>query len=678
MACSCPFKQAPKWSCKNLPLNLQNPVPKDIEIARSTVGKPIEQLCQEIGIIKYEPYGRYKAKVTQIMPRHAPKSNPSTRGKYVVVTGITPTPMGEGKSTTALGLAQALQTHSGKNCFVCLRQPSQGPTFGMKGGAAGGGYSQVWPMDEFNLHLTGDIHAVTAANNLIAAAIDARILHENNQTDEDLYKRLVQKAGSSKDEAKFNELQKRRLAKLGIPIDSSPWDLTTEQRNRFARLNIDPESITLNRVIDTNDRFLRGITIGQSATEKYQTRVTKFTISVASELMAILALGTDFQDVCDRVSRMVIGFTKVTSEDGDEIPKPVTCDDLCVSGAVCALLKDAIYPNLLQTLEGSPVLVHCGPFANVAHGNSSIIADKLALHLVGPKGFVVTEAGFASDVGFEKFMDIKCRASGIMPDCAILVATVRALKWHGKELLSSSDSNASPSSEKSNPVSEQQALTSGLVNLVAHIENIRNNFGTPVIVALNKFAGDEIEELEHVKRVATEAGASDCRVADNWAQGGAGAKELAQSLVDLCESRDLAGPDNELTPKLLYPDNDNKGGQPLSIADKIRIIASRVYGAASVDIPEHVLKKLNILEANGFGHLPVCIAKTHLSISHDPKLKGAPKDYTFPIVSAEVSAGAGFVYALAGEISTMPGLTTRPAFFDICVDPATGQVDGLF
>ena len=632
------------WNLEPIHIQPKSPVPKDIEVARSIQGKEIANLCKEIGIDKYDLYGSYKAKISH--------EAGSKKGNYVVVTGVTPTALGEGKSTTMLGLVQALTAHLKRNSFACMRQPSQGPTFGLKGGAAGGGYSQVWPMDEFNLHLTGDIHAVTAAHNLIAAAIDARMFHESTQNDEDLFRRLVDKPGS-KGVPVFTDAQKRRLQKLGLPSTLKPSELTAEQKRSFARLDLDPNTITICRVIDTNDRFLRKITIGQAPTEKGHTRETKFAISVISELMAILALANDFKDVCHRVERMVVGFTK--GSDGKS-PSPVTCDDLCVAGAVCALIKDAVQPTILQTLEGTPVLVHCGPFANIAHGNSSIIADKIALDLVGPDGFVVTEAGFASDVGFEKFMDIKCRNSNLMPDCAVLVTTLRAVKLHGRDLLN----------DKYAP--DDIAIENGIINMNAHIRNVSQNFNVPVVVALNKFADDPQNELDYVKSKAIEAGATDYQVSDNWALGGKGAIDLAKSVVDTCAKRRASGE----KAKLLY---ESKG---VSITEKIKIVTSKVYGASDVSIPEHIKDKIAMLEANGFGDLPVCIAKTQLSISHDPKMKGAPTNYTFPIVNVDVSAGAGFVYALAGEISTMPGLPTRPGFFDICINPENGLIEGLF
>lgn len=644
-----------EWTLKPTKLDLKKPVPSDMHIARAVQGKPIDELCREINVSEYEPMGKYKAKLTRKVCTGEALAN-MQRGGYVVVTGVTPTAMGEGKSTMTLGLAQALSAHCKRKTIACIRQPSQGPTFGLKGGAAGGGYSQVWPMDEFNLHLTGDIHAITAANNLIAAAIDARMFHESTQNDEDLFRRLVSKPDEPGKRLAFTSVQRMRLRKLGIDDSLEPDQLDAQQRRKFARLNIDPATISVNRVIDTNDRFLRRITIGQAPTEKNHTRETKFTISVASEIMAILALASDLSDVCERVGRMVIGFTRA-DDDTDSRPQPVTCDDLCVAGAVCALIKDAVHPTIMQTLEGSPVFVHCGPFANIAHGNSSIIADKLALELVQHDGFVVTEAGFASDVGFEKFMDIKCRYSGLRPDCAVLVTTLRALKQHGRDLLQ--DVTAP----------NDVAIEKGLVNMNAHIANIRRNFNVPVVVALNGFTGDTQAEFEFVRNKAIEAGASDCRAAFNWAEGGAGAVNLAQAIIQTCDD---ARRSSHSPPRLLYDDSLT------NIEEKLRLVARKVYGADDVHLSDAVRAKCALLEQHGFGKLPICVAKTHLSISHDPKMKGAPSNYTFPIVDVNVSAGAGFVYALAGEISTMPGLPTRPAFFDITLDHESGLVEGLF
>src|SRR3984957_3783970 len=410
-----------------LPIKLKSPVPSDIAISRSQHPKQITQVAREIGIAPHElePYGAYKAKVDlSLLSRLAHRRN----GKYILVSGITPTPLGGGKSTTTMGLTQALGGHLNKVAFANVRQPSMGPTFGIKGGAAGGGYSQVIPMEEFNLHLTGDIHAVTAANNLLAAAIETRMFHESTQKDGPLYRRLVP---ASKGKREFQKIMFRRLKKLGID-KTNPDDLTPDEIHRFARLDIDPETITWRRVLDVNDRHLRGITVGQAPTEKGHTRETGFDISVASECMAILALSNDLADLRERLGRMVIG----SSKSGD----PITCDDLGAGGALTALMKDAIKPNLMQTLEGTPVFVHAGPFANISIGSSSIIADKLALKLAGTEpdedheaqaGFVVTEAGFDFTMGGERFFNIKCRSSGLVPDVVVVVATIRALKVHG-------------------------------------------------------------------------------------------------------------------------------------------------------------------------------------------------------------------------------------------------------
>jgi methylenetetrahydrofolate dehydrogenase (NADP+) / methenyltetrahydrofolate cyclohydrolase / formyltetrahydrofolate synthetase len=400
--------------------NILTAVPGDLEIAQAAVPIPIDQIASEAGILpdELEPYGKYKAKV-HLSVRERLKDVPN--GKYIVVTAITPTPLGEGKTTTTVGLSQALGAHAGKKVFTCIRQPSQGPTFGIKGGAAGGGYSQIVPMEEFNLHLTGDIHAITAANNLLAAAIDTRVLHEKTTPDDAvLFDRLCPAAKDGS--RRFSPVMLRRLKKLGI-AKTDPNELTPQERSQFARLDIDPDTITWRRVLDTNDRMLRQITIGQGPEEKGINRVTGFDMAVASEIMAILALATDLGDMRERLGRMVIGSNRAG--------QPITADDLGVGGALTILMKDTIMPNLMQTIEGTPAFVHAGPFANIAHGNSSIVADQIALKLVGPDGYVLTEAGFGADMGMEKFCNIKCRYSGLTPDCVVLVATIRALKMHG-------------------------------------------------------------------------------------------------------------------------------------------------------------------------------------------------------------------------------------------------------
>merc|ERR1712241_87733 len=406
------------WNLSYLPISPLPKVPSDIEVASAQTPKNIDILAKEIGLLPSEVdlYGKKKAKVSlSTLNRLSSRKD----GKYVVVAGITPTPLGEGKSTTTIGLVQAIGSQLKKNVFACVRQPSQGPTFGIKGGAAGGGYSQVIPMDEFNLHLTGDIHAITAANNLLAAAIDARIFHESTQPLEAFYNRLVPRNKGSR---VFSEIQVRRLEKLGID-KRDPDSLSTDEIRKFAFLDIDPSTITWQRVLDTNDRYLRKITVGQSPTEKGLTRETQFDITVASEIMAVLALTTSLADMRERLGKMVVASSKC----GD----PVTAEDLGVAGALTVLMKDAIRPNLMQTLEGTPVFVHAGPFANIAHGNSSILSDKISLKLVGDRGFVVTEAGFGADIGMEKLFNIKCRYSGLTPNAVVLVATVRALKMHG-------------------------------------------------------------------------------------------------------------------------------------------------------------------------------------------------------------------------------------------------------
>src|ERR1700685_3172997 len=446
--------------------NLLTSVPSDLDIAQAAVPIRIEKIADEAGILpdKLEMYGKNKAKVN-LSIRERLKDVPN--GKYIVVTAITPTPLGEGKTTTTVGLSQALGAHLGKKVFTCIRQPSQGPTFGIKGGAAGGGYSQIIPMEEFNLHLTGDIHAIIAANNLLAAAIDARMFHEKSADDTQMFERLCPpgKDGSRK----FSPVMLRRLRKLGIS-KTDPNELTPEERSRFARLDIDPETITWRRVLDTNDRMLRQITIGQGPEEKGFTRVTGFDIAVASEIMAILALATDLADMRDRLGNMVIG--------SNHAGEPITADDIGVSGALTVLMKDTIMPNLMQTIEGTPAFVHAGPFANIAHGNSSIVADQLALKLVGADGYVITESGFGADIGMEKFFNIKCRYSGLVPNCVVLVATIRALKMHGGGPKVVAGQPLDPAYTEEN----LELLEKGLPNLVKMIQNART-FRIPVVVA---------------------------------------------------------------------------------------------------------------------------------------------------------------------------------------------------
>jgi methylenetetrahydrofolate dehydrogenase (NADP+)/methenyltetrahydrofolate cyclohydrolase/formyltetrahydrofolate synthetase len=627
-------------------LKLVRPVPSDIDIAQASDIKMIAQVAEEVGILpeELEFYGPYKAKVKlEILERLKDIPN----GKYVDVTAITPTPLGEGKTTTTVGLSQALGAHLGKNVFTAIRQPSQGPTFGIKGGAAGGGYSQVIPMEDFNLHLTGDIHAITAANNLCAAAIDARVFHESEQDDEKLFNALC--PSDKKGQRKFSPSMLRRLKKLGIP-KLDPNELTSEERSRFSRLDIDPDSITWRRTIDTNDRFLREIEVGLGAEEKGKTRRTGFDITVASEIMAILALTTDLRDMRERLGRMVIG----TDRNGGA----VTAEDLGVAGALTVLMKDAIKPNLMQTLEGTPALVHAGPFANIAHGQSSIIADRIALKLVGPEGYVITESGFGADIGMEKFFDIKCRYSGLIPQVVVLVATVRALKMHG----------GGPKVVAGKPLAAEYTdenldlLRRGLPNMGRHIKNALK-FGVNVVVAVNSFSTDTPAEVEIVRQAALEAGAMDAVVSTHWMDGGAGAIKLAEAVVK------AAGKPSQF--KFLYP-------LELSIKEKLEIICKEIYGASGIEILPEAQAKIDLYTKLGFDKLPLCMAKTHLSFSHDAAIKGAPTGFTVPVRDIRASVGAGFLYPLLGEMRTMPGLPTRPVFYDVDLDLDTGKVLGLF
>lgn len=642
-----------------LPLELKSPVPSDIDISRSQTPKFITEVSKEIGITEdeFEPYGAYKGKVSlSVLNRLNERKN----GKYVLVAGITPTPLGEGKSTTTVGLVQALGAHLDKMAFATVRQPSMGPTFGIKGGAAGGGYSQVIPMDEFNMHLTGDIHAISAANNLLAAAIDTRMFHETFQKDAALYKRLVPKKNGKRS---FTKGMLKRLEKLGIN-KTDPDTLTPEEITKFARLDIDPETITWKRVVDCNDRMLRTITVGEGAAERGQTRQTGFDISVASECMAILALSTSIKDMRERLGRIVIG----SSKSGE----PITCDDIGCAGALTALLKDAIKPNLMQTLEGTPVFVHAGPFANISIGASSVLADKIALKLAGTDagedyhekaGYVVTEAGFDFTMGGERFFNIKCRASGLRPDVVVIVATVRALKLHG----------GGPDVKPGSPLPEEyktenlELVRKGAAsNLRKQIENAKS-YGSPVVVAINRFVTDTDAELEAVRQAALEAGAFDSVATNHWEEGGAGAVALAQSVIEASKA--------EKTPEmnLLYT-TDASSSSP---EDKLRTIAQKMYGAADIELSPIAKKKIETYTQQGFGHLPICIAKTQYSLSHDAALKGAPTGFTFPIRDLRASVGAGYLYALAAEIMTIPGLPTHPGFMDVEVNDE-GEIEGLF
>uniref|UniRef100_A0A8C3Q1R0 formate--tetrahydrofolate ligase n=1 Tax=Chrysolophus pictus TaxID=9089 RepID=A0A8C3Q1R0_CHRPC len=604
----------------------------DIEISRAQSPKAVDVLAKEIGLLtdEIEIYGQTKAKVRLSLLERL-KDQPD--GKYVLVAGITPTPLGEGKSTVTIGLVQALTAHLKINSFACLRQPSQGPTFGVKGGAAGGGYAQVIPMEEFNLHLTGDIHAITAANNLLAAAIDARILHENTQSDKALYNRLVPVVKGVRG---FSSIQLARLRRLGIN-KTDPETLTEEEISRFVRLDIDPSTITWQRVVDTNDRFLRKITIGQANTEKGFVRQAQFDIAVASEIMAILALTTSLEDMKERLGKIVVA--------NDKKGEPVTAEDLGVTGALAVLMKDAIKPTLMQTLEGTPVFVHAGPFANIAHGNSSILADKIALKLVGEKGFVVTEAGFGADIGMEKFFNIKCRASGLVPSVVVLVATVRALKMHG----------GGPSVSAGAPLKKEyteenlQLVADGCCNLQKQIQ-ITQLFGVPVVVALNVFNNSTDQISRYFFLISFDA--VPC---NHWSDGGRGAVKLAQAVEKAANQKSSF--------KYLY---------------SLETIAQKVYGAEDIELSPAAQSQIDRYTRQGFGKLPICMAKTHLSLSHQPEKKGVPTGFILPISDVRASIGAGFIYPLVGTMSTMPGLPTRPCFYDIDLDPVTEEVKGLF
>ncbi len=625
-------------------LKLLRPVPSDIEIAQAGKLKPILQIAEELGIkeSELELFGPYKAKIKlEILDRLAKRPD----GKYIDVTAITPTPLGEGKTTTTVGVSQALGAHLGKKVMTVIRQPSQGPTFGIKGGAAGGGYSQIVPMEDFNLHLTGDIHAITAAHNLCAAALDTRIMHEANTPDDNkLFDALC--PPNKKGERKFSPSMLRRLKKLGIN-KTDPNDLTPEERSRFARLNIDYSGVQWRRVIDINDRMLREIQVGLGKEEAGFEHRSGYDITVASEIMAILALTTSLEDMRERLGRMVVAVNK----NGEA----VTAEDLGVAGALTVLMKDAIKPNLMQTLEGTPAIVHAGPFANIAHGQSSIIADKIALKLAD---YVITESGFGADIGMEKFMDIKCRYSGLIPHVVVLVATVRALKMHG----------GGPKVVAGKPLAPEYTdenldlLRKGLPNLIQHIENARK-FGVNVVVAVNSFATDTPAEVELVRQAALEAGAVDAVVSTHWMDGGKGAVKLAEAVVKACDM-----PSNF---RFLYD-------LELPIKEKIEIIAREIYRADGVDYTPEAEAKIEQFTKLGFASLPLCMAKTHLSFTDKAEVKGAPRGFRITISDIRASVGAGFLYPLLGTMRTMPGLPTRPVFYDVDLDLKTGKVVGLF
>ena len=549
----------------------------DIEIAQSAVMQPIEKIAAKLGLNEIEPYGKYKAKIN-LSVMNAKKKD----GKLILVTAITPTSAGEGKTTTTIGLADAL-ARKGKKVVVALREPSLGPVFGIKGGAAGGGYAQVVPMEDINLHFTGDFHAIGAANNLLAAMLDNHIFQGNE-------------------------------------------------------LNVDPARITWRRCVDMNDRQLRNVEDGLGGGKNGVPRKDGYDITVASEVMAILCLATSLTDLKERLARIVVGYTY---ED-----KPVTAGDLKAAGAMCALLKDALKPNLVQTLEGTPALVHGGPFANIAHGCNSVVATKTALKL---GDYVVTEAGFGADLGAEKFLDIKCRKAGLTPSACVVVATVRALKMHGgldKTQLGAEDLSA---------------LEKGLPNLLRHVSNMKEVYGLPVVVAVNRFPTDTDREIELVIEKCKALGVN-VKLSTVWAEGGAGGVELAEEVVRLCETKSDF--------RFCYDET-------LPVKEKIKAIVKKVYGGKDVCYTQEAEQQIARLEALGFGKIPVCMAKTQYSFSDDMTKLGAPEDFIVTVRAAKVSAGAGFLIALTGNILTMPGLPKVPAAEKIDVDE-NGKITGLF
>lgn len=551
--------------------------------------KPIEDVAAMMGLQRdeIELYGRYKAKID---PGVLARLQDRPKAKYIVVTAITPTPLGEGKTTTSIGLAQGMQ-HVGRNAVVALRQPSLGPVFGIKGGGSGGGRSQVVPMEEMNLHLTGDLHAVSAAHNLLSAFLDASIFHENP-------------------------------------------------------LKIDIHRIELRHVVDILDRSLRDIVQGLGGKSNGNPRQSGFDITVASEVMAILALSKDIFDLRARLGKMVVAQ--------DVEGQPVTAEHLRAAGAMTALLTEAIKPNLMQTMEGTPALVHCGPFANIAHGNSSVIADLIGIRSTD---YLITEAGFGADMGFEKFCDIKCRVSGLQPDVAVVVATVRALKMHSGRFKVVAGKPLDPGLTKE----DLKALEEGSINLVAHIENVLQ-MGIPVVVAINAFPTDTKAEWDCIEKIAVQAGAVSAVPTTHFADGGAGAADLAEAVAAACNQKaDF---------RFLY-------SLETGIKEKVDTIARRFYGAKDVEYTDEAEAKIKTYNRLGYSQLPICMAKTHLSLSHDPKLKGRPVGFTLPVRDIRLSAGAGFVYPICGAMMTMPGLPSDPAGAHVDIDE-NGNITGLY
>jgi formate--tetrahydrofolate ligase len=561
--------------------------PSDLEIARAAAYKPLDDIAAEMGLSAHElePYGR---DVMKVRLGAIDDLSDRPKAKYVVVSAITPTPLGEGKTTTTVGLGQAF-SHIGKRATVAIRQPSMGPTFGIKGGAAGGGYSQVIPMELLNLHLTGDMHAVTAAHNLLSAAIDNHFYQGNG-------------------------------------------------------LGLDQHNITWRRVLDVNDRALRNIIVGLGGRGDGVPRQTGFDITAASEVMAALALTTSLHDLRERMGRIVVGY--------DNDGAPVTAEDLQMAGSMAVMLREAVKPNLLQTLENTPVLVHAGPFGNIATGNSSVVADLIGIRA---GDFLVTEAGFGADMGAERFFNLKCRTSGLSPDAAVVVATVRALKLHSGKYRVVAGRPLPPEMLQESP----DDVLAGADNLRKQIENIKVHGVSPV-VAINAFPDDYASEHDAIREVAESMGVR-AAVCTHFADGGRGAAELAEAVAEAA--------DEPTDFRFLYPSE-------ASLKEKIETVATRVYGARDVEYSAQALRQLETYERAGFGGLPICIAKTHLSISHDPKLKGAPTGFTLPVREVRASVGAGFVYPICGDMRTMPGLGTSPAAAGIDIDD-DGEILGL-
>ncbi|MEE9393942.1 MAG: formate--tetrahydrofolate ligase [Planctomycetota bacterium] len=563
----------------------------DLEIARAHPLFPIEEIASKVGIEADELalHGPAKAKLNQkkIMQRIGDRP----RGKYISVTAITPTPLGEGKTVTTIGLSLGLN-HIGKKVITTIRQPSMGPVFGVKGGAAGGGFSQVVPMEDFNLHLTGDMHAVSAAHNLLAAWVDTSILLKGNIFD------------------------------------------------------IVPEKATFRRVVDINDRALREIEIGLGGKANGVPRHTGFDITPASEVMAILGRSTDLFDLRKRLGRIIVGE--------DSKGKAVTAETMKCAGAMAAIMKDAINPTVMQTTEGTVAFIHCGPFANIAYGNSSVLQDEIALRLAD---YTVTESGFGADMGFEKLINVKCRGTDLRPDTTVIVVTVRAIKSHDPRFSIKPGKPLDPALL----VNDIGALKAGLPNLKKQIENVRAH-GVPVVVALNRFATDHDEEVDYLLKAALEFGAEAAEISDVHAKGGAGGAALAEAVVRVAEMG------SDVT--FLYPDS-------ASIEEKIETLATKIYGASGTELAPEAKESIKRIKSYGYGDLPLCMAKTHLSISHDPKLKGAPTGYVFPVRDVRLSAGGGFIYPLAGNMKLMPGLGSKPALLNIDIDE-DGEIIGLF